>query len=209
MSFAFPFFDRWTGFWPLSRGSVFDLLGLAIVTSCLFPFTLNTAVVTAPITQLFFRDVSPDRATRLRLALRANAIGSIGSFAALILGLAILSAAVGDSEMTAYFLLIVVCPLIVPGLCEACVWSHWTTRPVVLRAMAAHFTGRCVFAAVILAARWVRERMTGTWIEQYRREAGLLVHGVGVLCLAVLVLAWMRRPQLVDSSSLKSEEIVA
>lgn len=206
MSTAFPFFGLWTGFWPLGGMSVFELLGLAIVTTCMFPFVLNGAVVTASITQLFFRGVSTDFAVRLRMALKANSVGAISSFFALILSSGILTASSGDIEVPAYFLLFVICPFVVPGICEACMWSRWTTRPVVLRAMVAHLTGRCVFVVMILAARWIRELMIGTWIERFRGEAITLLHAVGFFCLGILALAWLRSPKIFVSPNMEPKE---
>lgn len=212
MSTAFPFFGLWSGFWPLRDATVLEAIGLAIVTSVLFPFTFNAAVVTAPISQLFFRNVSRDRRTRLRQVLCANSIGSLSSFVAVILTSVLLTAMVdagGDAEIPAYFLLFFVCPFLVPGVCEGWLWTRWSARPMMVRAMLAHGTGRIVFGMFFVAARCVRELLLGRWVERYRSEAITFLHGVGFFCLTVLILAWFCRPKLIESPDAKIEGTVA
>ncbi len=208
MSDLFPFIDLSTAFWPLSRGTVCENIAFAIITSVMLPFALNAAVVTAPISQLFFRGVVSHRETRLRLALRANALGSVASLAAAFFSLVLLTTGLGDGAIPALFLLIFVCPFLVPGLCEGFLWSFWTQRPVVMRAMAAHVTGRCSFAAMILGVRWIRERMTGTCMERYCQAAIPHLHVVGFFCLGVLILAWLRSPKILNSPNSVAKETV-
>ena len=198
MSSAFPFLGLWTGFWSLSLGTYFEVLALATITSTLFPWTLNAAVTTSPVSQLFFRKVVPHREARMSLALRANALGSVASFVSVLLSFGILSATDGDIEILTYLLLVLLCPLLVPGLCEGFLWSHWMKRPLMMRAMVAHVTGRCAFVAMILGARWIRERVVGSWIERYRGVAPTLIHGVGFFCLGILILAWLRSPRIIN-----------
>lgn len=209
MSAAFPFFGHWSGFWRLSSGTYLEVFALAIITSSLFPWTLNVAVTTSPISQFFFRNVVLHRETRMRLALRANALGSIASFVAVLLSFGLLMAAEVGVEILAYVLLMFVCPILVPGLCEGFLWSLWTERSLVTRAMVSHVTSRFAFVTMILGARWIRERMTGTWIERYRDVAPTLIHGVGFFCLGILILAWLRGPRINNLPDSAAKETVS
>jgi ACR3 family arsenite efflux pump ArsB len=77
-----------------------------------------------------------------------------------------------------------------------------------MRAMAAQVTGRCSFAAMILAARWIRERMIGTWMERCCHPAIPHLHFVGFLCLGVLILARWRGPKIIHSPNSVTQETV-
>lgn len=212
MSAAFPFFGPNPGFWPPDGPTVFDAICLGVVFSILFPLTFNAAVVTAPISQLFFKSVSKNRSARIRLALCANAIGSLASFVTVLMTLFVLSVTANaglDVAPLALFMVLFVCPFLVPGACEGWLWSRWAGRPMMARAMCAQATGRVLFAALILASRIARDFLFEKWINRYRVEALTFLHGVGFFCLAVLILAWFRRPELIESHATKPEGTVA